>query len=209
MLLELFILGVHGGAIWVAVLVCRGMGIKWWSLFLKQTDRKFEALSLAGGINAYINDQLSDESIYEDVDKLMKDRETWHMWMNCWLSRASPNISTVKVVSYSLLFRIVPTCRHHWKTPPSILPWFFSCAMHFSESSLVQTRLEAGRQSDSWQDHGHSFPERLWRGTEGCSDLSWIFTDMMASHSLIIFSVCSWISIPFWHMKEDVDSRFH
>jgi hypothetical protein len=36
---------------------------------------------LAGGINAYINDQLSDESIYEDVDKLMKDHDhkTWHM----------------------------------------------------------------------------------------------------------------------------------
>lgn len=25
-----------------------------------------------GGINAFINDKLSDESIYEDVDKLMK-----------------------------------------------------------------------------------------------------------------------------------------
>ena len=38
----------------------------------------------AGGINAYINDQLSDESIYEDVDKLMKDHNTWHMWMNSY-----------------------------------------------------------------------------------------------------------------------------
>ena len=106
-------------------------------VFISETKRyrKFEALSLAGGINAYINDQLSDESIYEDVDKLMKDRETWHMWMNCWLSRASPNITTVKVVSYSLVFRIVPTCRHHWKTPPGILPWCFFHApcMHFSE----------------------------------------------------------------------------
>lgn len=27
----------------------------------------------SGGINAFINDKLSDESIYEDVDKLMKD----------------------------------------------------------------------------------------------------------------------------------------
>ena len=114
-------------------------------VFISETKRyrKFEALSLAGGINAYINDQLSDESIYEDVDKLMKDRETWHMWMNCWLSRASPNITTVKVVSYSLVFRIVPTCRHHWKTPPGILPWcFFMHHACISPSSLVQTRLE-------------------------------------------------------------------
>jgi hypothetical protein len=52
-------------------------------VFISETKRyrKFEALSLAGGINAYINDQLSDESIYEDVDKLMKDHDhkTWHM----------------------------------------------------------------------------------------------------------------------------------
>ena len=135
-------------------------------VFISETKRyrKFEALSLAGGINAYINDQLSDESIYEDVDKLMKDHKTWQMWMNCWFSGMFRDISRCKGCDF--ISSILPESSN---IIPNILPWILSHA-HFSKFTN-----QAGRQGDSWQDHGHSFPERFWGGTEGCSDLSGIW----------------------------------
>ena len=156
----------------------------------------FEALSRrAGGINAYINDQLSDESIYEDVDKLMKDHKTWHMWMNQYDMNDFPGCSggTFLSVRFWCNFGHV---YHHWNTHPTILPRFFPT--HIASNSWCHLKQVGKAIRDKIMDtpFQKDFEEELKDAR----------TDLHRHDGLTIFALCSCISIALSHIKGNADS---